>query len=56
MSNDCDMCGSDMELCQCLVYELAKRVDFLSDELDKLTEVVNKIHDYIMEAEDVGKV
>lgn len=50
MSNDCGMCGLDLFECQCFVYELAKRVDFLASELDKLTEVVNKIHEYIMEA------
>lgn len=38
----CDRCGlEDGITCLCYVSELEKRIEFLEEELDKLTDVVN---------------
>lgn len=52
--NGCDRCGLEpTDFCQCYEYELETRIIFLEEELDKLTEVVNKITDYIKKEKDV---
>ena len=52
MSNECDRCGLDNYECTCYMTELEDRIDFLEEEVDKLTTIVKKIHDYITEADN----
>ncbi len=52
MSNDCDICGLSDTDCTCYVLELEERISFLEEEMDKLTTIVKKIHDYIVEVKD----
>ncbi len=51
MSDESDEYDSDFV---CYVTELEERVSFLEEEMDKLTTIVKKIHDYITEVDDVG--
>lgn len=52
MGSDCDRCGLYDSDCTCYMTELEERINFLEEEMDKLTTIVKKIHDYITEAED----
>jgi hypothetical protein len=51
--NDCDRCGLSDADCTCYLNELEERINFLEEEMDSLTTIVKKIHDYIVEAGDV---
>ncbi len=52
MIDYCDKCGLSDPDCTCYVQELEERISYLEEEMDKLTTVVKKMHEYIMEAED----
>ena len=54
--NECDKCGLSDIGCTCYLNELEQRINFLEEEMDNLTLIVKKVHDYIVEAEDVWKL
>jgi len=45
--NECDKCGLCDPDCQCYVHELEIRITHLEEELDKLTDTINLISEYI---------
>lgn len=45
--SECDTCGLDDSECYCELYNLSERVDTLEEELDKLTNVIKAMSDYI---------
>lgn len=47
MGSECDRCGLEDPDCQCRLSEIVYRVDWLEEELDKLTNVVKAISDHI---------
>jgi hypothetical protein len=47
--NECDTCGQDDANCKCYLNEIENRVMFLEAELDKLTDVVDKMDDYLLQ-------
>ena len=52
MLSGCDRCGLCDNECTCYVNELEERISFLEEEMDKLTMIVKKIHDFISEVDD----
>jgi hypothetical protein len=47
MSNECDKCGIEYDFCRCHVKEFEERISFLEDEMEKLTNVVDKMNNFI---------
>lgn len=47
MSDNCDKCGLDDSDCMCYIFKLEDRIETLEEELDKLTQVVKKMSDYV---------
>lgn len=46
--SDCDKCGLEDNDCRCYIRDLEKRIEFLEEELDKLTFIVEKIHETLL--------
>lgn len=52
MSGECDTCGLSDPECHCYLHELERRVEFLEDGLDQLTEIVKNISEYLKSHDD----
>jgi DTW domain-containing protein YfiP len=49
MVHDCDMCGLNFSDCTCDITDLEKRVAFLEEELESLTDIVYEMSEFIKE-------
>lgn len=50
---ECDTCGLQDTHCTCYVHELHNRITFVEEELDRLTDIVEKISKHIKTDEEL---
>ncbi len=51
--SDCDTCGQEGAECHCYLHEIVERVSKLEEELDKLTNIVKFISEYLRKRDEL---